>query len=408
MLGSGTNRFNTGYVQYLDATSATIANNLYVNGEFFVAGNIVYVDEQTLNIANSTMVLSANAAYPALADGSGIYVAGADATLVYSATDNNWQSNLPVQAPAFVGDGSGLTNVSAAVDAGLLTGAALNQTVYYSNLQSVGTLNNLTVDDYITAGGTITATALIAGSISGNGAGLTGVTASAITGPVANATYATFAGTAVTANLAAVATQAVNAANAVYAVTAGTASTAGNADHAQLANCASYAITAETANSAVVAGMATTVGVLSAVTVTGAVTAATVAAGAVAATTVSATGAVTANGIFTNNYFYANGAPLIGNSSNYSNANVANYLPTYSGNLSPGNIIAAGNVSGSYILGNIAFATGSSQITPPVTSLGVPGDLAGTVAYSNTYFYYCTANYDGITNIWVRAALTAW
>jgi hypothetical protein len=42
----------------------------------------------------------------------------------------------------------------------------------------------------------------------------------------------------------------------------------------------------------------------------------------------------------------------------YSNANVANYLPTFSGNLTAGNISASGNVTGNYILGNGAFLTG--------------------------------------------------
>lgn len=48
--------------------------------------------------------------------------------------------------------------------------------------------------------------------------------------------------------------------------------------------------------------------------------------------------------------------------------------------------------------------------TVPVSSVGVQGDLAGTVAVDSTYIYVCTADYDGISNIWKRVTLTggAW
>lgn len=44
----------------------------------------------------------------------------------------------------------------------------------------------------------------------------------------------------------------------------------------------------------------------------------------------------------------------------------------------------------------------------PSTSVGAAGDLAGDIAFNNSYMYYCTANYDGSTAIWKRAALASW
>ena len=44
------------------------------------------------------------------------------------------------------------------------------------------------------------------------------------------------------------------------------------------------------------------------------------------------------------------------------------------------------------------------QTTPPTSSLGKAGDIAGMYASDNTYFYYCNASYDGATNIWFRVA----
>jgi hypothetical protein len=61
---------------------------------------------------------------------------------------------------------------------------------------------------------------------------------------------------------------------------------------------------------------------------------------------VSTMGNIFANGIYTDGYFYANGDPFGGGSSNYSNANVANYLPTYGGNVAANNVTVAGNVVG--------------------------------------------------------------
>lgn len=45
-------------------------------------------------------------------------------------------------------------------------------------------------------------------------------------------------------------------------------------------------------------------------------------------------------------------------------------------------------------------------VAAPTTSVGKVGDTAGMIAVSNSYFYYCTANYNGSSNIWARVALT--
>lgn len=40
----------------------------------------------------------------------------------------------------------------------------------------------------------------------------------------------------------------------------------------------------------------------------------------------------------------------------------------------------------------------------PTTSVGVSGDRLGMIALDASYLYYCTANYDGVANIWKRVA----
>jgi len=106
----------------------------------------------------------------------------------------------------------------------------------------------------------------------------------------------------------------------------------------------------------------TSVGVLSQITVTGNVTGGNlVTAGIITSTGNIVTGAnavvsgyVTATGNITGNYILGNGSQLTGLPATYGNANVAAYLPTYTGNLVAltGNITTTANISGSYILGN--------------------------------------------------------
>lgn len=51
-----------------------------------------------------------------------------------------------------------------------------------------------------------------------------------------------------------------------------------------------------------------------------------------------------------------------------------------------------------------AFSSGSkiTGATPPASSIGNPGDVAGRVAFDTDYFYYCFATYDSSTHIWKR------
>jgi hypothetical protein len=60
----------------------------------------------------------------------------------------------------------------------------------------------------------------------------------------------------------------------------------------------------------------------------------------------------------------------------------------------------------------ISVAVANSLImvaSAPANNKGAGGDTKGMVYLANNYFYYCTANYDGTTNVWSRIASTdAW
>lgn len=61
--------------------------------------------------------------------------------------------------------------------------------------------------------------------------------------------------------------------------------------------------------------------------------------------------------------------------------------------------------------GSILFPDGTTQSTAwsggrvvfnPTASIGLSGDKLGDMSFSATYLYYCTQDYDGVTNVWKR------
>jgi hypothetical protein len=48
------------------------------------------------------------------------------------------------------------------------------------------------------------------------------------------------------------------------------------------------------------------------------------------------------------------------------------------------------------------------QTNVPLTSVGVLGDVEGTVAVDSSYLYVCVGTYDGSSLIWKRVTLSAW
>ena len=110
------------------------------------------------------------------------------------------------------------------------------------------------------------------------------------------------------------------------------------------------------------------------------------------------------SGIFTDHYYYANGAPFIGGGGDgtYSNSNVASYLITSTGNIQAGNITVLGNL---YVQGNTIttytantiatqiIANGAIPSTSTTTGalqsyggLGVQGNINAGAVYTNNYF----------------------
>jgi hypothetical protein len=131
---------------------------------------------------------------------------------------------------------------------------------------------------------------------------------------------------------------------------------------------------------------------------------------------ISTVGTVVASGNITGNYIFGNGSQLSGLPETYANANVAAYLPTYTGNLSGAQISVTGNITGNNVFSNgeISVAgniivdnsiTVSNTITNTIDSLGANLDIVvdtnfgGNVDVSNSLSVGETLSVIGNTTI---------
>jgi len=364
-IGAATNRFNTIYAQYLNATTGTYSGNVYISGNLNVVGNTITNNYSNANIANLTLTLAGGSSNAILANGAGIIIDSAEASFVYNYSANSWNSPIGITAPTFIGDGSQLTNVNAVVDANTLIGNTLSSTVVFSNLTSFGSVTGISATGNISTTGNVYANVIIGNVINGNfvgdGSSLTNLTANAIIG---NVPYALNANAAYTANLAALATQAINADTALFAINANLAAFANVATSAQTANTASYSVQSDNANSAVVAGMAYQLSPTANISVTGNIT--------------------------TSEYFIGNGSQLTGivAVSDYGNANVAEFLPTYTGNIGA-NVVTANYLAGDGSNITSIPASGTTGYVQ-INSQGLLSTYGGT-----PYDTYSTLSFDG-------------
>jgi len=376
---------------YLD-----VVGNITTTGQFVGSG----AGLTTIPGANITGTV-ANAAYATVA---GTVASNAQPNITSVGTLTSLSSSGNITANYFIGNGSQLTEVTAArVSANALTGNTLSANVLNSSLVSVGNLNGLSVIGNTTGGnffaqGQVSASGNITGNyFIGNGSQLTGIVASNI-GVLSNLSVT---GNTTTGNLL--------SNGSISAV--GNIRTVGNVSgNYFIGNGALLTGITVAAGTAIVNGNSNVN-----VGANGNVTVSTAGVSNVAVfdpTGVSVAGLISATGNVTGNYLLGNGAFITGLPAGYSNADVANYLPTYSGNLvsltgpvittanitggnllTAGQVSAAGNVSGNYFIGN------GSQLTGVAASSANANALVGTTLSSNVL-------YSSLTQVGTLANLT--
>jgi hypothetical protein len=95
---------------------------------------------------------------------------------------------------------------------------------------------------------------------------------------------------------------------------------------------------------------------------------------------------VTGN-IITGGFYFGDGSQLTGITTDYSNANVAAFLPIYSGNIGAGNIAVVNSITGANITasGQIS-ATGDISTQGNLRTLGAQGNIVGADYISSNFF----------------------
>ena len=366
---------NANVAAYLPTYTGNLnAGNAVISGNLQVLGTTVTVNASTLSVDNVQITAGDTTTTPSALNGGGFFLGNntggntSVASLSYTNTGNAWLSNLPfsaagnITAPGFAGNTVSITgnidagNVRAGIvsAAGTITGPNLTATanVNAGNLRTTGSASasgivyggGMIVSGSMTATGTVLASAgLSAGNVQTTGFVSAG-------GNIITAANLSVAGSITSGNISLTANvQAGGFVSAAGAVIGASVSTAGNVN----------------------AGNIRTAGLISAA------------------------------GNVTGNYFFGNAALMTGIPIQYSNANVASYLLTNTGDIAAGNVSATGNVTATILQtsgtqGNVLGANVVGAVTLSASGL-VYGNgyyltgIAGSYTNSNVAAYLATA-----------------
>jgi len=386
-------------------STLTVSGNAVVLGNLQVVGTLTTVNATGLSISNLIVVVADSAVNSTQANGAGLFVGGANSSILYNSINDSWTMNKPlvvngnVTAGYFVGSGQALSSLPGYAYSNVNTAAYLNSLGYnlYSNVnvaaylstQGITAYSNVQVATYLpTYAGVVTASNILVNNgnltarfLFGNGSQLTGIPSSYSNVQVA--TYLpTYTGVVTASNVA------VNGNVTAQFLFGNGAFLTGIVSGSSYSNVqvATYLPTYSGNIANIRLGVS---GIL------------TFADGTTLATASAIAGSNYGNGnvasyLITNGYVNTNSAYGNGNvasylitnqyinaNSAYSNANVTSYLPTHSGNIGVNSLIGttpnvtlqANSYSTTYdIYGNVAFGNALYPVqiyaTGPITTTG--------------------------------------
>lgn len=91
--------------------NVTLSGETTLNGNLIVNGTTTTVNAATLDVADLNITIAKNAVNSAAANGAGLTVGGAGASMVYASLDDSWNFNKKVAGTVFYGSGAGLNNI---------------------------------------------------------------------------------------------------------------------------------------------------------------------------------------------------------------------------------------------------------------------------------------------------------
>ena len=205
------------FLSNVNIAGITTCQALTVSGNLTVDGTTTTINSTTLTVDDKTIVIASGAADSSAADGAGISIDGASATILYSHSGTKFVSNKPFEATSFTGDVTGNADTATTLETArtiagvsfdgssnisLNNNAITNGAGYITTSHAFTNTNQLTNGaGFITSSGTaalaegltgtpdISVGVITATSFSGDGSGLTGV---ASTDNIQTATEANF------------------------------------------------------------------------------------------------------------------------------------------------------------------------------------------------------------------------
>lgn len=91
----------------ITAANISVAGNATITGNLTVQGTTTTVNSTAVSIADVNITLAKDATTAAQANGAGLTVAGASATILYTSSTDTWDFNKNITAPNFTGGVSG-------------------------------------------------------------------------------------------------------------------------------------------------------------------------------------------------------------------------------------------------------------------------------------------------------------
>ena len=299
--------------------------------------------------------------------GNGSLLTGINTSIIANGNSN---VNIPTSNGNITISSAGVANIV------IVTSTGVNVSGY---LNTTGNING----GNINGGNLVSANYFV-----GNGSLLTSLTGANVTGNVPYASTANYANTANAVSGTNVSGQVSNS------LIAGTVYTAAQPNITSVGTLTSLTVTGNTST-----GNLTGANLVSANYVTGTLTTASqpniTSVGTLSSLTVTGNitgGNANLGNLVVANYFSGNGSLLTGVISSYTNTNVASYLPTYTGNLSGGNLSLTGNVTsvlnvtGNTNVGNLNTTGLVSAGNISANNLTLSGNLVvgGTTTYINS------------------------
>lgn len=145
---------------FVDGSRNTTTNNLTVAGNLTVSGTTTTLNTATLEVLDLNITVAKNAATASAANGAGLTVAGAAATLLYTSANDSWNFNKNLFASNLsgtnTGDNAGVTSVAGTTP--IVSSGGNTPTISHAaSGATAGTYNNVTINatGHVTAGSNV-------------------------------------------------------------------------------------------------------------------------------------------------------------------------------------------------------------------------------------------------------------